>query len=201
MQELGETMQGRTDVLDKKIQQKNQQLSQMKQQLDRMPANSPARAGLKRRMIEILKQKKQLESRSGNMQSQVMNMDSVTWALDDMKNAQVVTQAMKAGTKELKKALKKTNINEIERMKDRMEEMQDEVADVNEVLSQPYETEVLDDADLEAELDALGDDMFADTDTSYLDTINDTPSDVPTLPAQPSSTETTKVDDFGLPVV
>ena len=57
----------------------------------------------------------------------------------------------------------------------------------------------IDEADLEAELDALGDEMF-DDDMSYLDEAAEAPTTVPgtSTKEDPSSTQ---LDEFGLPAL
>ena len=58
----------------------------------------------------------------------------------------------------------------------------------------------IDEADLEAELDALGDEMLFDDDMSYLDEAAEAPTNVPgtSVKEDPSSTQ---LDEFGLPAL
>lgn len=58
----------------------------------------------------------------------------------------------------------------------------------------------IDDADLEAELDALGDELLFDDDMSYLDEAAEAPTNAPGTSAKedPSSTQ---LDEFGLPAL
>ena len=65
-------------------------------------------------------------------------------------------------------------------------------------MGRSYGVPEIDEDDLEAELDALGDEMLLDDDQSYLDTD-------PTMPEIPSTTPgnangNTEVDEFGLPI-
>lgn len=76
---------------------------------------------------------------------------------------------MKAGLKTMKTEYKKLDINKIDNLQDEMEEMLDMNNDIQEALSRQYDTPDIDEADLEAELDALGDELIADADSSYLD--------------------------------
>lgn len=59
----------------------------------------------------------------------------------------------------------------------------------------------IDDADLEAELDALGDDFLMDDDLSYLDEAADAPTGH--IPGQSEKPDTTsgQLDEFGLPAL
>lgn len=54
--------------------------------------------------------------------------------------------------------------------------MLDQANDVQEALGRSYGVPDVDEAELEAELEALGDDFLADTDTSYLDEAVNAPS-------------------------
>ena len=53
-----------------------------------------------------------------------------------------------------------------------MEDLMDQSNEVQEIMSRSYGMPEVDDAELEAELSALGDDLAADTDASYLDAAN-----------------------------
>lgn len=57
----------------------------------------------------------------------------------------------------------------------------------------------IDDADLEAELDALGDDLMMDDDMSYLDAAAEAPTNVPGGSSQKDEGAT--LDEFGLPAL
>ena len=58
----------------------------------------------------------------------------------------------------------------------------------------------IDDAELEAELDALGDEMLFDDDMSYLDEAAEAPTNAPgsSTKEDPASTQ---LDEFGLPAL
>lgn len=124
-------------------------------------------------------------------------MEQATMAIQSAKDTQVVVGAMKTGLKEMKKEYKKINIDNIEVSLRRSEvfwlqylqmtklqnlfhfliqDLQDELADVLEIseevqeaLGRSYNMPDVDEDELEAELDALGDEIALDDDTSYLD--------------------------------
>ena len=79
-----------------------------------------------------------------------------------------------------------------------MADMSDMADEIQESMGRSYGTPDIDESDLQAELDALGDDIMADNDTSFLDDI-----DVPSAPDKEPGQETVKdglpVDEFGLP--
>ena len=76
---------------------------------------------------------------------------------------------MKLGVKEMKKEYKKVNIDNIEDMQDELEDMLEQANEVQEAMGRSYGVPDLDEADLEAELEALTDELSLDTETSYLD--------------------------------
>lgn len=87
-----------------------------------------------------------------------------------------------------------------------MEDMLEQSEDVQEALGRTYGMPDIDDDDLEAELDALGDEIALDDDTSYLDDVVKAPAAPDKEPGADSvlPTTTTKgieVDEFGLPKV
>lgn len=84
-------------------------------------------------------------------------------------------------------------------LQDDMADMLEQADEVQEALGRSYGTPEIDEDDLAAELDALGDEVLLDDDTSYLDdAIN-----APNAPEKEPGTETLKdgmpVDEFGLP--
>merc|ERR1712130_336402 len=91
----------------------------------------PAKKQVQQKALRVLKQKKMLEGQRENMANTSFNMDQTNFAIQNMKDTQVTVGAMKAGMKEMKKETKKLNIGKIENMQD----------------------------ELEAELEALGDDF------------------------------------------
>lgn len=85
---------------------------------------------------------------------------------------------MKMASKEFKKEYKNINIDKIEDIQDELEDFTDQANEIQEVMGRSYGMPEVDDDELEAELDALGDDLALDEDSSYLDDVA-TPS-VPT---------------------
>merc|ERR1711890_214884 len=76
---------------------------------------------------------------------------------------------MKLGVKEMKKEFKNVNIDQIEDLQDDLADLMEDANEVQEALGRTYGMPDLDEDDLEAELDALGDEFALDEDSSYLD--------------------------------
>ena len=64
-------------------------------------------------------------------------------------------------------------------MQDELEDLMEQANEIQEVMGRSYGMPEMDEDELEAELDALGDELGADTDASYLDDAVGAPS-IPT---------------------
>ncbi|VDM91468.1 unnamed protein product [Onchocerca ochengi] len=116
---------------------------------------------------------------------------------------QTTVTAMKQGLKTMQTEYRKLNIDKIDKLQDEMEEMLDMNNEIQEAMSRQYDTPDIDEADLEAELNALGDEFEVDVDTSYLDEALNAPG-VPSKEPGYESKVTEggiAVDEFGLPKV
>merc|ERR1712133_219789 len=103
------------------------------------------------------------------MGNQSFNMEQVNYATQSLKDTKTTVNAMKMGVKEMKKEFKNINIDQIEDLQDDLGDMLEEANEVQEAMGRSYGMPEIDEDDLEAELDALGDDFALDDDTSYLD--------------------------------
>lgn len=83
---------------------------------------------------------------------------------------------MKDGMKSMKKEFKKINLEEIEDVQDELADMLEQSDDIQEALGRTYNMPEIDEDELAAELDALGDEMALDDDTSYLDDVVKAPA-------------------------
>merc|ERR1712226_254354 len=158
----------------------------------------------KQKALRLLKQKKQYEAQAENMRNQSFNMEQTLMATQTLKDTKTTVNAMKMGVKEMKKEFKNVNIEKIEDMQDELSVMLEDANEVQEVMGRAYGMPEIDEDDLEAELDALGDDFALDEDTSYLDEANAAP-DAPAKEPGADSVATDKygvlVDEFGLPKI
>merc|ERR1711881_249974 len=104
--------------------------------------------------------------------------------------------------KEMKKEFKNVNIEQIEDLQDDLSDMLEDANEVQEALGRTYGVPDIDEDDLEAVLDALGDDFALDDDTSYLDEANkapDAPLKDPGADSVATNQDGVAVDEFGLP--
>ena len=140
------------------------------------------------------------ESQLEGLRNQSFNMEQANFATQQLKDTKTTVDAMKIGDKEMKKEYKKVDIGKIEDVQDKLSDMLEQANEVQEVLGRSYGLpEDVDEDDLEAELDALGDDLL-DEDTSYLDETVGIPDPPTTIPGETERTrDGVTLDEFGLP--
>uniref|UniRef100_A0A914D8N2 Charged multivesicular body protein 5 n=1 Tax=Acrobeloides nanus TaxID=290746 RepID=A0A914D8N2_9BILA len=192
----------RGESIEKKIGKLDAELIKLKDQMKKM-REGPSKNLVKQKALRILQQKRMYENQKDQLAQQSFNMEQSNFAIQGMKDNQVTVAAMKAGLKTMKTEYKKLDINKIDTLQDEMEEMLDMNNDIQEALSRQYDTPDIDEADLEAELEALGDELEADADTSYLDEAMKAPG-VPSRDPGASTMVTENgvaVDEFGLPKI
>lgn len=145
------------------------------------------------------------ETQSENLRNQSFNMEQANYANQMLKDTQSTVVAMKDGMKAMKKEFKKINIEEIEDLQDDMADMLEQADEVQEALGRTYNMPEMDEDDLQAELDALGDEIALDDDTSYLDDVDKLPGIPEKEPGADSVVPPSRnkdgilVDEFGLP--
>merc|ERR1712165_135030 len=111
---------------------------------------------------------------------------------------------MKIASKEMKKEYKNINIDQIEDLTDDLQDLMEDANEVQEAMGRSYGMPDIDEDDLEAELDALGDDFALDDDTSYLDDAMkapDAPEKEPGADSVATNQDGVLVDEFGLPKI
>lgn len=190
----------RGESIDKKIARLDAELKKYKDQMAKM-RNGPSKNMVKQKAMRVLKQKKMYESQRENLSNQSFNMEQQNFNIQQIKDTKSTVDAMRYGVKDFKKAYKHVNIDDIENLQDELEDLTEQSSEIQEVMGRSYGMPELDDDDLEAELDALGDEMGFDEDTSYLDEAVSTPSVPTSEPGGESVRGDVQVDEFGLPKI
>merc|ERR1719460_3568660 len=121
--------------------------------------DGPAKNAVKQKALRVLKQKKQYEAQSENMRNQAFNMEQTNYATQMLKDTKTTVNAMKMGVKEMKKEFKNVNIDQIEDLQDDLADMLEDANEVQEALGRSYGMPDVDEDELEAEFDALGDEI------------------------------------------
>lgn len=125
--------------------------------------DGPGKTAIKQKALKVLQQRKMYESQRDQLQQQSWNMEQAGMMQDNLKNTMTTVDAMKTTTKELKKQYGKINIDKIEKLQDEMADLMDVGNDIQESISRSYDLpEDVDEAELDAELEALGEEVELD---------------------------------------
>lgn len=149
----------RTVHIDNKIAALDKELNGYKKKLQ--TANPSAKKTLQKRALEVLKKKRMYENQSETLMGQQFNMDQAAFGIESAKATVESVAAMKAANAELKTALRKDlDIDDVDDLAVDMEELMYEMGEINEALGRNFSTpEDVTEADLEAELDMLEDEL------------------------------------------
>lgn len=152
----------RIESIDVKLSKLNAELSGYQQKLAKM-RDGPGKSAIKQKALKVLQQRKMYESQRDQLQQQSWNMEQAGMMQDNLKNTMTTVDAMKTTTKELRKQYGKINIDKIEQLQDEMADLMDMGNDIQESISRSYEVpEEVDEAELDAELEALGEEVELD---------------------------------------
>jgi charged multivesicular body protein 5 len=145
--------------VDVKLAKLNGELTSYQQRLAKM-RDGPGKTAIKQKALKVLQQRKMYESQRDQLQQQSWNMEQAGMMQDNLKNTMTTVDAMKTTTKELKKQYGKIDIDKIERMQDEMADLMEMGNDIQESISRSYDIpEDVDEEELDAELEALGEEV------------------------------------------
>ncbi|KAJ2657129.1 Vacuolar protein-sorting-associated protein 60 [Coemansia sp. RSA 1200] len=153
-----------------KIKKLDGELIRCRDQMSKM-RDGPGKNTVKQKALRILKQKKMYEDQRDQLTQQSFNMETTVFATENISNTMSTIQAMQDANKALKKQYKNIDIDKIYDIQDEMADLVEQANEVQELMGRSYNVpDDLDEQDLEAELDALGDDLgFEENDVpSYL---------------------------------
>jgi len=149
----------RVESIDVQLAKLNAELSTYQQRMSKM-RDGPGKTALKQKALKVLQRRKMYESQKDQLEQQSWNMQQAGMMQDNLKNVMVTVDAMKTTNKELKKQYGKINIDKIEKMQDEMADLMDIGNDIQESISRSYDVpEDVDEAELDAELEALGEEI------------------------------------------
>ena len=152
----------RIESIDVKLAKLTSELQTYQQRLARM-RDGPGKNAIKQKAIKVLQQRKMYEGQKDQLQQQSWNMEQAGMMQDNLKNTMATVDAMKTTQKELRKQYGKVNIDKIEKMQDEMADLMDMGNDIQESISRSYDVpEEVDEAELDAELEALGEEVELD---------------------------------------
>ncbi|SPO05274.1 related to VPS60 involved in vacuolar protein sorting [Cephalotrichum gorgonifer] len=149
----------RLQSVDVKLASLTAELTTYQTKLSKM-REGPGKSALKEKAKKVLLQRRRYEAQREQLQGQVWNMEQAQNMQDNLKNVMTTVDALKTTNKELRKQYGKVDIDKIERMQDEMADLMDVGNEIQESLSRGYDVpEDVDEADLDAELEALGMEM------------------------------------------
>lgn len=204
MDEAVDKLNTRGDSVDEKIRKLDEQLAKHKD-IIKKTRPGPAQEAAKRRALTVLKQKRLYESQRDQLYNQQYNVEQTTFAMTSMQDTVHTVQAMKAAGKEMKGFMKSNDlkIENIEALHDDMSDMLDYHQEIQDVMGTAFGVpEDIDEEELMGELDALEDDLMAETAggggvPAYMQDV-----DLPEVPhGQAQQQQAQTADEFGLPAI
>ncbi|KAF9491387.1 vacuolar protein sorting-associated protein 60 [Pleurotus eryngii] len=177
----------RTASIEVKIRKLDGELARYKEQMSKL-RNGPGKEAIQVRALRTLKQKRMYESQIAQLTQQSFNMESAALATENLRNTMATVDAMTQANKEIRKQYGKIDIDKIESIHYDMEDLLEQANEIQESLGRSYAVpDEIDEADLEAELDAL---QFEEEEegTSYLTDLNKVPDFVDEPPVELSET-------------
>jgi len=149
----------RIDGIQVKVKKLDGELTRYRDQMKKMK-NGAGKAAVEQRALRVLKQRKLYEAQIEQLQQQTWNMEQASMTTENLRNTLATAEAMKTANKELKKQYGKIDINKLEDIHYEMEDLIENANEIQESMSRTYGVpDELDEADLQAELDALEDDL------------------------------------------
>lgn len=149
----------RSGSLDVKLSKINSELSVYQQKMSRM-RDGPGKSALKQKALKLLRQRKQIEAQKDQLENQSWNMTQAAMTTDNLQNTMITVDAMKSANKQLKKTYGKIDIDKIESLQDEMLDLIDKSNELQESLSMSNDMpDDISESELDAELDALGEEM------------------------------------------
>jgi charged multivesicular body protein 5 len=197
LNECVQSIDSRGESIEKKIGKLEQEIAKYSEQMKKM-RDGPAKNAVKQKALRVLKQKKVYEQQREALGNQSFNIEQQNMAIQSMRDTKTTITAMSMGLKEMKKEFKKVDLNKIEDLQDDLADIMEQAQEVQDVMGRTYGMPEVDESELEAELEALGDELALDNDTSYLDTPA-VPSREPGADSLPVNRDGVQVDEFGLP--
>ncbi|KAI0346822.1 hypothetical protein BDW22DRAFT_1351103 [Trametopsis cervina] len=169
--------------IEVKIKKLDGELARYKEQMSKL-RNGPGKNAIQERALRTLKQKRMYESQLAQLAQQTFNMESASLATENLRNTMATVDAMTVANKELKKQYGKIDIDKIESIHYEMEDLLEQANEIQDSLARSYAVpDEIDEADLEAELDAL---QFEEEEEgpSYLADLNKVPDFIDEAPIE-----------------
>ncbi|CAH7670728.1 Snf7 family [Phakopsora pachyrhizi] len=154
-----QSTESRIENIEVKVRKLDAELIRYKDSMKKL-RDGPGKAAMQQRAMRVLKQKKLYESQLEQLQQQTFNMEQAIMTTENLRNTMATVDAMKQANKEMTKQYSKIDIGKIESITYDMEDLIDQANEVQESLGRSYGVpDEIDEDELQAELEALGDDL------------------------------------------
>ncbi|MCJ1235581.1 hypothetical protein MMC14_003552 [Varicellaria rhodocarpa] len=147
------------ESLDVKVAKLTAELTTYQTRMAKM-RDGPGKSALKQKALKTLQRRKMHEAQREQLQQQSWNMEQADMMTSSLQNVMTTVDAMKSTNKTLKKQYGKIDIDKIERLQDEMQDLMEAGNEIQETLGRSYDVpEDVDEAELDAELEALGEEV------------------------------------------
>lgn len=160
----------RTGNLDSRIAAIETEIANCKREMQRSRPGSATHNMYKRRALHAMRQRKSLENRVAMSANAAFNLEQVRDAHQMQQDNAAMVQGLKAANQELRVAQQQIDLDEVEDLRDDMEEALADVNEVGDILGRSYDVDDVDQTELEAELDELEQDSIGFASGNALDT-------------------------------
>ncbi|KAF9478166.1 vacuolar protein sorting-associated protein 60 [Pholiota conissans] len=183
LQDAINSTDARMSTIEVKIRKLDAELGRYKEQMSKL-RNGPGKNAIQQRALRTLKQKRMYEAQIAQLTQQTFNMESAALATDNLRNTMATLDAMQVANKEMRRQYGKIDIDKIENMHYDMEDLLEQANEIQETLGRSYAVpDEIDEADLEAELDALALEEEEEG-PSYLADLNKVPDFIDEAPVE-----------------
>ena len=187
MTEVSAQQAGRIEELQGRVRKLDAELVKYREQMKKTRPGTASYNSVKRRSMQLMKQRKMYDSQLGQMMDMEFNMSNITMAQEQMEMTKASVDAMRETAKTMKKAQKagKMDIGSIEKLQDELSDMMEDAQEIQEIMGQSYGVpDDFDEDDMMAELDMIEDEIIQE---DLLGTAPDVPSYVSSGAPEPEA--------------
>lgn len=153
------SLDDRTSAIAVKIAGLNAELASYQDKLSRMRPG-PGQRAVRAKALRVLQRRRAYEAQQETLEAHTWNLEQVQTMQDTARNAAVTVEALRSSGRELRRTLGRVDVAAVERLQDEMADLVDVGNEIQESLARAYDVpEDVDEADLDAELEALGAEM------------------------------------------
>lgn len=134
-------------------------IESLKKELARTRPGTSQHSMYKRRILAAMRERKRIDQQIGSSFAQQSNLTAVQDAQYQLNEAAETGAMLQEQNRVMQGQMRKVNIDTIQDAQDDMREHLQDTQDIQEILGQEYGVDGIDDAELEAELEGLGEEM------------------------------------------